>query len=370
MTGFYILIFTIPLIAWIAIAKLFLHMNFSWGEVFLQFFMTAIIIIGIFSLGSMSQTYDVKFVNGVVTDLDPRKESCPSGWRDYTDGFCTEYRTRSVPDGKTCTTDSNGKRNCTTNYKTQYNYDYSWEQRYFVKSTIQTYEIPRVDRQGVQTPPRFSRISIGDPVTAQVSYTNYIRGASSSLYNNQLPPDQLPPLAYPSVRNLFETNRVIITGVESNAEFQRDWNKEIAILNSDIRKTGANVIIVVTGDDRKFPESLAQAWEAHNINDVIVVIGMNGESVSWVDVRSWSSNSIVNIEIRDGISDLGTLDTNKINDIIKTSIMSGFELQSMDNFEYLADDIPPPKWAFILAFIILMIVTPTVTFLMNKYQII
>jgi hypothetical protein len=365
MTLYYAMMFIIPLIVWISIAKLFFRMTFSWVEVALQFVVTAIVIIAVFGFGSHSQTKDVKFENGVITALQPKKENCSIGWSDYRDNFCTVYRTRSVRNGQTCTT-INDKRTCSPKYKTQYNYDYDWEQKYFVKSTIHTYQIPRVDRQGVNTPPKFAELNIGDPVTAQVSYTNYIRGASSSLFNEQLPPEQIPPIAYPSVRELFKANRVIITGIPANASFQQSWNREIAILNSNIRETGANAIVVVTGTDRKFPESLAQGWEAHNINDVIVVIGMDGETVSWVDVRSWSSNSIVNVEIRDRITDLKTLDTSEINSIIESSIMSGFKLQSMDKFEYLSDDIKPPMWTFIWAFIILMIITPIITLFFNR----
>jgi len=369
MTLYYAVLFIIPLIMWIGIAKLFLHLNFSWGEVAIQLAVTSIVIFGIFAVGSHSQTSDHMFVNGVVTKLEPVKKSCKSGWSDYTDDFCTEYRTRSVPDGQTCTT-TNGKRSCSTNYKTQYNYIYYWEQKYFVRTTIQSYQVPRVDAQGTQTPPRFSEIEIGDPVTMQVSYTNYIRGASSSLFNEQLPADELPPLAYPSVRDMYKANRVIVSGVAFDGNLHKEWNDQIAVLNSSISKTGANVILVLTGDDRKFPEKLAQAWEAHNINDVVVTMGINGDDVSWVDVRSWSSNSIVEISIRDGILNLGTLDNVAINDIIQESVMNGFELQSMENFEYLADDIPPPTWAYILAIITLLIITPIITYVFNKYEVI
>jgi len=369
MTFYYAMMFIIPLIIWIGVAKVFLHFEFTWGEVALQLFVTALVIFGIFAAGSVSQTRDTMFVNGVVTQLDPERQSCPIGWNDYRDSFCTEYRTRSVPDGQTCTT-TNGRRSCTTNYKTQYNYIYGWEQRYFIRTTIQSYEIPRVDSQGVNTPPRFAEVQIGDPVASQVSYTNYIRGASNSLFNEQLPPDELPPIAYPSIRDFYHANRVIVTGIESNTNFQQEWNSQLEVVNSNIIETGANVIVVVTGYSQKFAEQLAQAWEAHNINDVIVVIGTDGQNVDWVDVRSWSSDSIVNIEIRDEILNLGTLDTTAITGIIESSIMSGYELQSMDNFEYLADDIPPPTWAFVLAFIILMIVTPVITYIFNKHDVI
>jgi hypothetical protein len=369
---YYAMMFIIPALVWIGVMKVFFHIDFSWKEMALQVFVTLFVVANIFALGSHSQTVDTMFQNGIVTELDPEQQNCPWGWNDFRDGFCTEYTTRQVPNGQTCIT-TNGRRSCTTNYKTQYNYIYPWERRYFVRTTLRSYEIPRVDRQGVNTPERFAQVEIGDPVAIQINYTNYIRGASSSLFNEQLAPDEIPPLAYPRIRDYYMANRVIITGTESNSEFQQTWNEQIARLNSNIRETGANVIVVVTGESENFSERLAQAWEAHNINDVIVVIGVNradqDEPINWVDVRSWSEDSIVNIRIRDGILDNGTLDTDQINTIIETAILEDFVLQSMEEFEYLADDIPPPTWAMVLAAIFLLIVTPGLTYIFNKHEI-
>jgi hypothetical protein len=51
-------------------------------------------------------------------------------------------------------------------------------------------------------------------------------------------------------------------------------------------------------------------------------------------------------------------------------IRSDYKLQSMDAFEYLSNDIVPPTWAFVLALIVLLIVTPLITYVMNKYEIV
>lgn len=367
--GYYIFLFFIPTAMWILFAKLYFKHEFTFKEMAAQGAVSLFILAGLFAMGSYSQTYDTMLVNGVVTELNPEQQSCPMGWNDFTDNFCTEYTTRRVPNGQTCTT-TNGRRSCTTNYKTQYNYIYPWERRYFVETDLnQTYEISRVDRQGVNTPPRFSEIVLGDPVTASVSYTNYIRGASDSLFNETLPDDELPPLAYPRVRDYYRVNRVIFSGTEASSQFHSEWNEQIAVINSNIRETGANVILVITGNDQNFAQRLAQAWEAHNINDVIVTIGVSGEMVSWVDVRSWSSNEMVNITIRDEILNLGTLDNERINAILETAITEYYDGRDMSEFEYLADDIPPPTWAIVLAFILLFVASPVATWFLSNNQI-
>jgi hypothetical protein len=367
----YFIWFAIPILVWIAICKTFLHVSLSWGEVAVQAGVTTAIIAGLFFAAGHSQTRDQLFANGVVSKLEPRKESCPWGWRSMRDHHCTEYRTRTVKVGESCSTFSNSTRTCTPIYDTEYNYIYDWERRYFVYADYlepfsdSRYEISRVDRQGVTTPPRFTKTEIGDPVSKLVEYTNYIKGASSSLFAEE-PPGEDVVIAYPKVEQQWLANRVLVFGTEFDSNKWRNWNQELMQLNADIRESGANVVIMVTGHEQQFAEMLARAWEAHNINDVVVTIGTEGDQIDWVDVRSWSGNSLVDIEIRDGILDLETVDTAAINAIIKDAVMDNFELKSMQEFEYLADDIVPPTWVMILTGIILVIVTPAITYLFHN----
>ena len=364
----YALMFIIPILIWIGVAKIFLHYGISWKEMILQVFITLSVIFGVFSLGFLSQTYDTMIVNGVVTKLDEKQQSCPRGWHELRDDFCTNYRTRQVRDGETCTTNSNGIRTCTPRYRTQYKYVYPWERRYYVHSTIRTYEIARADPQGVTVPARFGEIETGDPVSGIASYTNYIMGASSSLFNEQASAQDLPEVNYPAIYDYYRVNRLIIDGIDYDSKWYDTWNRQLSQINSDIIETGANVIVVLTNQDEKFSERLAQAWQGHNVNDVIVTIGVNEEKIIWADVRSWGKDSIVNLLIRDGILNLTSLDHDAINEVIKTAVQDHFQLQSMEEFEYLADDIPPPTWVLVLAFIFLVMITPTLTFLFNKYD--
>ena len=366
---FEVFLFIIPVLIWIMACKVLFHLNFTWGEVAVQGIATSIVLVVIFAVGSSMQTSDVMFVNGVVERLDERKKSCQSGWRRSQDNHCTEYRTRQVKTGRTCSTSSNGKKTCSNTYATEYKYVYDWEQRFYVYADITSFEVSRVDRQGVTIPPKFAEISIGTPVADQITYTNYIKGASSSLFNENMEGESVV-LAYPSVKNQYKSNRVIVSGVKIDSAMWRQWNDEVMQLNTDIQKTGANAIIVVTGSQKSFATMLSRSWDAHNINDVVTVIGMKDNMISWVDVSSWSDTSVVNLEIRDKIIELNTLDTTAINTIIHDAIQAGFKLKSMDEFEYLADDIAPPTWVYFLAGLMLLIITPAITYIFNKYEII
>jgi len=362
----YIAMFLVPTLAWIAFQKLWFHHKFTWGEIGVQAFASALVLAGLFMAGNASQVYDEKFVSGAVTELNPQREECPSGWRDWRDDFCTEYRTRQVRDGQTCTTDSKGKQTCVTKYKTQYNYIYDWEQRYFVASDIPSdYEIARVDRQGATTPPRFSEIEIGDPATALVSYTNYIKAASDSLFSKDAFEDLI--VEYPEVYDYYRANRLLVDGAVTVDE--PAWNDMLMELNTRVRATGANVILVFTDRNSTYSEMLAWAWEAHNINDVVVTVGVADGVVAWADTRSWSKESLVNVAIRDAIIAQKELDIAAFDAIFTTAVTDHFKLKSMDEFEYLKDDISPPGWAMVLAFIFLLIVTPVASWLFYKHDV-
>jgi len=362
------LMFIVPVLVWLCVVVLYFHFTVTWKEALLQGGITVLVITLVFGAGSYSATHDVKYVNGAVTSKKIKQQSCPWGWNDYTDGFCTEYRTRSVPDGKTCTTDSKGRRSCRTKYKTQYNYIYPWERKYYVFSDIdRTFTISRVDPQGANTPSRYDEAQKGDPVAATVNYTNYIKGASDSLFNESL--DDLPPIAYPRVKDYYKANRFIVFGYKYSNDSFKLWNSRLAEVNRNISKTGANAIIVVTEQPKQFADKLAKAWDAHNINDVVTVIGMQGDKVSWVDVRSWSDNSITNLNIRDGITEVGELDVDKIMFIVENAIREGYKLKPMEDFEYLADDIKPPMWVYVFGMIVLLICTPLATLALHKYDI-
>ena len=358
-----IFLFLIPLLAWLVIGKLIFKHEFSWNEMGIQAGITAVVLAILVMSSSYYQTADEKLVNGVVKELNARKENCNQMWSDYSDSFCTNETTRSVRSGQSCRT-INKIRTCIPRYKTQYRSIYPWEIRYFVETEISDHEIDRVDRQGSTTPPRFASIKIGDPVAQLVSYTNYIKGASDTLFNQKY--EDVPPIAYPGIYDYYKSRRVIYFGVPSNSEFVEKWNNELAVVNADIRKTGANVIIAVTNQTQDWAERLAQAWDAHNINDLIVVIGTDGTDIKWVDVRSWSKSDLVNITIRDEVLNLKTIDKTRINDIIKSSVMEYYEEESMDNFEYLAEDIPPPTWLYIIAAIILFVIGPMVTYYFSR----
>lgn len=360
--GSTILLLLIPLVAWIVIAKLLFKHEFTFEEMAIQFSITAVILIGLTFAGFSSLTSDEMMVNGVVTEVKPRKENCNMYWSDYRDNFCTNYRTRQVRDGQTCTT-VNNKRSCTPKYKTQYKSVYPWERRYFINTTLYEYEIDRVDHQGASTPPRFASTKIGDPVTAMVTYTNYIKGAASTLFNQKL--EDVPEIKYPQVYDYYHVDRVFYIDL-TPPPFIKEWNLDLERINSGFRKSGANVIINVTSKSQVWAETLSQSWDAHNINDIVITIGVQDEKIVWVDVRDWSSDKMLGVVTRDLIMMLPRVDKDMINQIIEVTVPKHYKPQKMEDFEYLVDDTSAPTWLLVVAGITLLLITPATTWFLSN----
>jgi len=356
------LYFTIPVLLWIGIVKLLKPKAYSLAEAGIQLGFSLVLLVFITAMGSYLQFADTKFVNGEVISVNARKESCNTSWSRFSDSFCTNQDSKSVYDGQSCS--GSGKtRSCHAVYHTEYRSIYPWERRYFIEATTGTYEINRVDKQGVNIPPRFSEVSIGDPTAIQVPFVNYIKGASDSLFNEQFL--EVAEIAYPRISDYYRSNRVIYAEHTVAPQFWRDWNKSLAEVNRRLIDTGANVIIVVTAHNKIWAEQLAQGWDAHNINDIVIVIGTEdviSNDIAWVDVRSWSSTDLVNTQIKNNILATKNIDPELINSIIVDAVSSSFTLQDMSNFEYLAEDTPAPLWVLIVGAILILIATPAITY--------
>jgi hypothetical protein len=374
----YIVLFCVPLAIWIVVARKFYGRGLSFEEMGLQLLLTSLVIIGIFFLGDNFSTRDTKIVNGSISSMEARQRSCPVGWVTMTDSHCTNYWTRSVKVRQTCSKDSQGNRSCRDVMETQYNYIYPWERRYFLGTTVNKslIEIDRVDRQGVNKPPAYQAAFIGEPAAVSVVYTNYIQAAKDTILRDQSTSEPLRA-PYPKITNYYHAARAMMhaKGTDDKDQFivNPAWSSDLEATELAIAETGANVVIIVTTEtDTSFASRLSKAWDAHNINDIIVVISKEADTqkISWVDVRSWSTSSMVNIVIHDEIMKIGEINGAKINAAIEAAVVEHYKLPDPEDLSYLAEGVPPATWVLALSFIILLIATPIMTWLLaNKINI-
>lgn len=201
----------------------------------------------------------------------------------------------------------------------------------------------------------------------EIFYKNYIRAAVNTLF--KAGEAEIVETRYPRVFDYYNLNRVVYDGVAIPPADLSAWNRSVSYMNRDLRAIGANVIIVVTDKPESYADGLAFTWGGHNINDVVVTIGVAGDedNISWVDVRSWSAQSLVNVQIKDAITKIGMVDHDRINEAIMTAVNASYTLQDMEAFSYLKDDISLPVTTIILALMMILVFTPLITFYFARH---
>lgn len=342
------------------IGRIFWSDKFSWYEVGIQMFICVAFSTIIYMTGRYMGAKDYELLNGEVTHKETLKQSCPRGWRDSTDWFCTEYETRTIQDGYTCTSDSKGNSRCEPKYKTQYRYIYPWEKKYLVRSNLNTdFYIRRIDPQGAKEPPRFTEVAIGDPVSVHHAYDNWVKAAYLSIFHEDGEAEEkykeiLPE--YPiNIYDYYKVDRVIGVGVEVDPSWSVALSHKLKHLGPQ-RQMNAVVVLVdadLAGED--FSYALRRYWRGFKKNDAVVVMGVFGRDLNlqWATVMSWSKKDIFNVVLRNTLLESRNkpVEMGAVIEHLYDVGMNHYERRSMKEFEFLKDEIPTPTFVIILALI-------------------
>lgn len=294
------------------------------GSVVMASIITAIMI-----FASVHRDYaDIQILNGQVISKYRDTVHCRHSYK------CRCYTTCSGSgSNRTCT------EHCSTCY--DHNEDYDW----VVKNTFGTIDIDTIDRQGKKEPPRWTIVKVGEPYTKVSTYTNYIKGSPDSLFNHMLEKSgkyNIP--TYPSnIYDYYRYNRIVSVGV--NVPNSKELND---LLNTTLIKLSpqkkVNIIPVFTNYDVNFARALESKWLGGKRNDVVVVMGLNGDKIEWVKVFSWSVRSIVNYELESNLKSLDKFDYIKYTAVVGDAITKHYIQRSPEEFKYLDDAIKPSDW--------------------------
>jgi hypothetical protein len=195
----------------------------------------------------------------------------------------------------------------------------------------------------VRKPPRWEAAKVGDPVATLHSYTNWVQGVKFSVFSEERGEtkyDSSVPQYPQKIYDYHYLDRVLPVGKVAVVDL-KEWNKDLSnILRTLGPKKQANVIIMFTDLPRDFYYSIMKIWKHGKKNDVIVIIGLESSGeINWVEVASWSKKDIFNVKLRDEITELKTIDREKIIKTIHDVTMSDFQRRPMKEFEYLKKEI-------------------------------
>lgn len=317
------------------VAKLLWKHEFDWQEIALTIVFTVIITTALLFAGTYREMGDTQVVNGQVTSKERVKVSCSHSYSCHCHTSCSgSGKNRSCSE------------HCDTCY--EHSYDVDWD----VHSTVGRFTIDRVDRRGLDEPPRWSSVQINEPVSDTRWYTNYIKGAPESLFNKTLLVQNKYPIpAYPNkIYDYWHINRVVLDKVYLGDVVKLNNNLNLALRQLGPQKQ-VNIVPVFTSRDQDFARALEAAWLGGKKNDIVIVTGLDkdNETIKWVYVFSWAKMSIVNVEIRDAVMALDKLDVDAYTNVVSQYVAKSFVRRPMQEFEYLKEDIDPPVWCVALA---------------------
>lgn len=319
------------IICWVVAMKIFPH-TVTWKEGLVMLAVQTIIICIAFFGSIYNKGQDVVILNGEVTRKYSEKVSCSHS---YTCNCITRCN------GKTCTTV------CSTCY--EHAYDVDW----VVESNVGRSVINRVDRRGLDMPPRWSIVKKGEPYSAVDTYYNYIKAAPFSIFNHAEIEAKVPIPSYPVVRDYYRINRVI----NHRSDFKGNINELNYLLNHSLRWLGpqkkVNLVVVLHSQGEQYSKVLKAKNLGGKINDIFIVININKEGeFKNVDVFSWSKNDLVNVTLRDSILEIGKWNPVEMDKAISKTVYKYYTPRKIEEFRYLKEEVELPLWAswFIMVF--------------------
>lgn len=329
--NFELLAMFIPVIIIVGVMKYYFHNTITPGEAAIQFCVSALLVFGVYQIGLKSRMADTQFLNGVVTSKSKDWTSCEHSYE------CN------------CTTDSKGNRSCSTCYE----HSNDWDWNVYTNANKMSFTVERIDSRGSYAPPRWTQVMVGEPVAMEGSFDNYVLAAPDSLFHSIPGVKKMP--AYPQGYDYSRADRLVLDGV--TVPDAALWNAQLSQMLSTVGPAKqANVVVVVTDyPSPDYADALKTSWLGGKKNDVVVVVGApQYPKIAWVDVFSWSKRELLNVSLRNDISELKTINRDAVIGTISKNVTAYFERRPMAEYEYLKDEITPTPaflvFGWILAF--------------------
>lgn len=278
---------------------------------------------------------DVELWNGRIAEKSRQEVSCAHTYE------C---------DCRTECTGSGSSRSCSERCSTcrEHPFDVDWLLR---TSNDERLKVPRVDRQGLAEPQRFTAARIGDPSAVEHHYENYVKAAPETLFQRRGLAERFTgtlPEWPGTIRDLHYVDRFLSVGrVTPDVDA---WNEALAELNAELGpRRQCNVIVVFTEEPaREWALALEQAWLGGRKNDVVLVVGRDEAGrARWAHVIAWTRDPLFQITLRDRILALPALERGPVIEALRETISGRYERRPMEDFAYLQASITPSpvQWA-------------------------
>jgi hypothetical protein len=287
-------------------------------------------------------TTDREIWNGQITAKDKLRVNCEHS-------YSCNCRESCSGSGKS--------RSCTTICQTCYehSFDISWR---VSASTGESLNIRRVDRQGLDMPPRWGAAFLGEPFSSSHSYTNYIlANPDTVLLGGKGDVEKFKGLipSYPTVYDYYRSAHLLNMGVANQQEaVSWGWLLDEANKRLGTTKQVNLLFVLVPTDDPSYVTALKDAWIGGKKNDAVVVVGSpDGHRIAFADVLSWTPAQDYKIAVREGIQSIGNLDfRDEIVSLVERETNRRYIRMHMKDFAYLSRSFQPSQGAMIFLFLL------------------
>jgi len=338
----FVILLLIPL-AVSAGAFFLLKATVTWKEFLLQLGVSVLTLIIGWQVAKWSALRSTEHLNGRITDKIRGTESCC---------HCrSECRSR----------DSKG--NCKRSVRVcDHSRDYYWK----LASTVGT--IPIKDCSGWDNAPSaWVNAYVGEPASVEHDYDNYLLADPDSLFVHETMgkfEGQIPE--YPEVHSHYKLEHVVGQGVPVPS----GWQNALREINADLgARNQVDVTVVLTqAKDPTYAQALEAKWLYGPKNSLNIVMGVDGDTIRWVRVVTFSRVELLKVRLRDQLQIL-KLNDPRVLQILRTEVQSGFKRTAMAEFEYLARSASPTGLGLFLLAFFEILVSVGLTYLMHRHDV-
>lgn len=333
------------------------------------------------------------------------------GFNEYWETWVEATCSRQVPCGETCTTDSEGRQSCTTQYCTEY-YDCSYcdknEEEFYVlddkgkryniskakyKELVSNWKNPlnfidlgrnirkygRCGIDGNRYTKNWDRnVYTSENLVKEVSYKNKGKSSASNYYKfSSVSKEEATKLGlyeYPNIINEKSLNKQrCILGIDK-LPIPIGKKDSLNILYEHLNANGNSYkckVFILLFADSDLSKAIKQRdyWVGGKRNEVVVCIGYNSKTMEldWVNSFGLCDNNSVFVDIREDIMDNYThLDLNAFYPTIVKNIKTSYVPKDVSVFDFITLDIS--NVFYVISLILIGLVVIGLPFLIKKLK--
>lgn len=327
----------------------------TWKEWILQaLIQTALITAGYF-IAKHQALESTEHLNGRITAKAHDSEKCC-----HCRMVCDGYRTVQSCTGSGKTRSCSSSQECTGWHEECDHYqDYYWS----LKSTVGNIKVDSCEPNKDRVPALWQNASVGDPASIPHTYTNYLKADPESLHRHQeLEHFNKHIPEFPKVYDRYKVNPVM-------GPAPQKWQQAFREINADLgAKNQVDVTLLATSiQDPAFAQAVEAKWLFGPKNSLNIVIGVQGDDITWARVVTFSKVEDLKIYLRDELQ--GKKLSDDIPAIVRDAVATKFKRTAMADYEYLARAAKPSTGWVVALYILGLALAIGLAILMHKHDV-